>query len=52
MRSKFIFLHVEISFDMQKCEFSLKNVGCVFAYFCGGHKIYIFRYVVVALLIC
>ena len=27
---------------MPKCEFSLKwsslNVGCVFAYFCGGHK--------------
>ena len=52
MRSKFIFLHVDILFDMQKCEFNLKNVGCVFAYFCGGHKNYIFRYVFVAPLIC
>ena len=25
MRSKFIFLHVHIYFDMQKCEFSLKH---------------------------
>ena len=42
MRSKLVFLYVDSSFDMSKCIFIMKktfqNVGCVFAYFCGGHK--------------
>ena len=42
MGGKFSFLYVDIWFDVTNFKFIVKNssfvVGCVFVYFCGGHK--------------
>ena len=45
VRGKFSFLYVDIWSDVTKCTFFVKkrqfwNVGCVLAYFCGGHKFF------------
>ena len=42
VRAKFTFLCLNISFDATKCKLFVKNssnAGCIFAYFCGRHKI-------------